>query len=376
MGFKIENIKLDREHIQSDEIQKLLKKDINFFRARFGAKKKEAFYTELAVLLGAGINLKNALLLIDEEKSGKQGSSIISSLVDSLVRGKSFSEALKDYNQFTEYEFTSVKIGEETGTLIKVASELGLFYQRRNEQRKNIMNAMSYPIIVMATALISVLFMLRYVVPMFAEIFKHNNVKLPFLTEIIISASIAIEKYFIWFLLAVVILYFIIHKLKELQEYRRISSMILLKIPFFGELIRKMYLAQFTQALALLSSAKIPILQSIQLTKMMIDFYPLKQALEGIETMILNGKSLSDSAAPFSLFDRKMVSLLKVAEETNKSEFVFERLANQYNNDVQYQSKILSTILEPIIILVLGALVAIILVAMYLPMFKLSTVIG
>lgn len=376
MGFKIENIKLDREHVQSDEIQKLLKKDINFFRARFGAKKKEAFYTELAVLLGAGINLKNALLLIDEEKSGKQGSSIISSLVDSLVRGKSFSEALKDHNQFTEYEYTSVKIGEETGTLIKVASELGLFYQRRNEQRKNIMNAMSYPIIVMATALISVLFMLRYVVPMFAEIFKHNNVKLPFLTEIIISASIAIEKYFVWFLLAVVILYFIIHKLKELQEYRRISSMILLKIPFFGELIRKMYLAQFTQALALLSSAKIPILQSIQLTKMMIDFYPLKQALEGIETMILNGKSLSDSAAPFSLFDRKMVSLLKVAEETNKSEFVFERLANQYNNDVQYQSKMLSTILEPIIILVLGALVAIILVAMYLPMFKLSTVIG
>lgn len=376
MGFKIENIKLDREHVQSDEIQKLLKKDINFFRARFGAKKKEAFYTELAVLLGAGINLKNALLLIDEEKSGKQGSSIISSLVDSLVRGKSFSEALKDHNQFTEYEYTSVKIGEETGTLIKVASELGLFYQRRNEQRKNIMNAMSYPIIVMVTALISVLFMLRYVVPMFAEIFKHNNVKLPFLTEIIISASIAIEKYFVWFLLAVVILYFIIHKLKELQEYRRISSMILLKIPFFGELIRKMYLAQFTQALALLSSAKIPILQSIQLTKMMIDFYPLKQALEGIETMILNGKSLSDSAAPFSLFDRKMVSLLKVAEETNKSEFVFERLANQYNNDVQYQSKMLSTILEPIIILVLGALVAIILVAMYLPMFKLSTVIG
>jgi type IV pilus assembly protein PilC len=376
MGFKIENIKLDREHVQSDEIQKLLKKDINFFRARFGAKKKEAFYTELAVLLGAGINLKNALLLIDEEKSGKQGSSIISSLVDSLVRGKSFSEALKDHNQFTEYEYTSVKIGEETGTLIKVASELGLFYQRRNEQRKNIMNAMSYPIIVMVTALISVLFMLRYVVPMFAEIFKHNNVKLPFLTEIIISASIAIEKYFVWFLLAVVILYFIIHKLKELQEYRRISSMILLKIPFFGELIRKMYLAQFTQALALLSSAKIPILQSIQLTKMMIDFYPLKQALEGIEAMILNGKSLSDSAAPFSLFDRKMVSLLKVAEETNKSEFVFERLANQYNNDVQYQSKMLSTILEPIIILVLGALVAIILVAMYLPMFKLSTVIG
>jgi type IV pilus assembly protein PilC len=376
MGFKIENIKLDREHVQSDEIQKLLKKDINFFRARFGAKKKEAFYTELAVLLGAGINLKNALLLIDEEKSGKQGSSIISSLVDSLVMGKSFSEALKDHNQFTEYEYTSVKIGEETGTLIKVASELGLFYQRRNEQRKNIMNAMSYPIIVMATALISVLFMLRYVVPMFAEIFKHNNVKLPFLTEIIISASIAIEKYFVWFLLAVVILYFIIHKLKELQEYRRISSMILLKIPFFGELIRKMYLAQFTQALALLSSAKIPILQSIQLTKMMIDFYPLKQALEGIETMILNGKSFSDSAAPFSLFDRKMVSLLKVAEETNKSEFVFERLANQYNNDVQYQSKMLSTILEPIIILVLGALVAIILVAMYLPMFKLSTVIG
>lgn len=376
MGFNLEHIELKKTAGNSEGIKRLLEKEITFFGSRFNAKKKEGFYTELFVLLEAGINLKNALLLIAEENSGKKHSQIFENIIRHLVEGSSFSEALKESGVFSEYEYRSIKIGEETGTLIKVSKELSLFYQRRNEQRKNITNALSYPIIVLATALVSVLFMLRFVVPMFADIFKQNNVELPFITKIVILGSSVIEKYSIWIIIVLVGFFALRQTIRSKVYYQRFKSNFLLRIPVFGELIRKMYLAQFTQALALLSNAKIPILQSIQMTKKMIDFYPLQNALDDVERSILSGESLSQSMSVYKIFDGKMVSLLKVAEETNKNEYIFERLANQYNNEVQYKSKMISTILEPIIILVLGAVVAIILIAMYLPMFKLSTVLG
>ena len=137
-----------------------------------------------------------------------------------------------------------------------------------------------------------------------------------------------------------------------------------------------MCLAQFTQATALLTSAKVPMLHSIELTKKMIPFYPLQIALAAVEKELIKGRSLSESLKAFPVFDRRMVALVRVAEETNQNQFIFERLTTQYNDDIQQQSKLLTTILEPLIIIVLGAIVAVILVAMYLPMFKLSTVIG
>jgi type IV pilus assembly protein PilC len=108
----------------------------------------------------------------------------------------------------------------------------------------------------------------------------------------------------------------------------------------------------------------------------MIDYYPLQIALEHVEHDLLLGKSLYESIEKHPIFDKKMSSLIKVAEETNQTSTIFKRLTNQYNQEIAYRSKMLSTTIEPIIVLVLGAIVAVILIAMYLPMFTLSTVIG
>ena len=143
-----------------------------------------------------------------------------------------------------------------------------------------------------------------------------------------------------------------------------------------GEFIRKVKIAQFTQAITLLTGAKVPLLNGIQLTKKMIGYYPLERALEKVENDILQGKSLYESMGTCKIFDRKMVSLIKVADETNQNETIFKRLTAQYTQEIEYQSKMISATIEPFIILILGAIVGLILVAMYLPMFKLSTVIS
>lgn len=376
MAFQLKNIdKNKKKKTSSFDIDLLLKKEINVFGSSFSNKKKEAFYIELAVLLQAGLELKDALELIGNEQKKATDKELFTAIVEDLISGKNLSEAIKNRKIFSEYEYYSLQIGEKTGTLQKVTEELGEFYKRKNEQRRTIVSALSYPIVVMSTACLAVLFMLRYVVPMFADIFKQNRVDLPWVTQKIIAISDGIkDNYWIFFLLIIALGIFIT-VFKDKTWYRKWFSNLLLKIPFLGDFTRKVRIAQFTQAITLLVGAKVPLLNGIQLTKKMIHFYPLQVALEKVEEDILQGKSLYQSIQKQPIFDKKMASLIKVAEETNQNETIFKRLTYQYNQEIEYKSKMISATIEPILILVLGAIVAVILIAMYLPMFKLSTVI-
>jgi type IV pilus assembly protein PilC len=375
MAFQLENIE-NKKKKSSTDINSILKKEITLFGAAFGNKKKEAFYVELNVLLQAGLTLKDALSLMIAEQSKEVDKKLLETISEDLILGKNFSDAIKQHKHFSEYEFYSLQIGERTGTLDQVFKELGVFYQRKNQQRRTIVGALSYPVIVLLTAFAAIGFMLKFVVPMFENIFKQNQTELPWLTKVIISASDAMEKYF-WIgtlLLIGVIILFRISRKKI--WYKKMSSAFWLKVPFVGEFIRKVRIAQFTQAINLLTSAKVPLLNGIQLTKKMIDYYPLQIALEKVEHDILQGKSFHESVEKIPVFDKKMSSLIKVAEETNQNEAIFKRLTDQYNQEIEYKSKMISSTIEPIIVLILGAIVAVVLIAMYLPMFKLSTVIG
>lgn len=374
MAFQLKNIPQKTTNKSSFDIDSLLKTEISFGNS-FTNKNKEAFYIELSVLLEAGLTLKDALSLLSEEQKKDKNKKLINTIIEDIVSGKNLSEAIKKQQVFSEYEYHSLKIGEQTGTLLKVTKELGAFYKRKNEQRRTIISALSYPIVVLLTAFLAIVFMLQFVVPMFADIFKQNSVELPWITKQIMAASESFKLY--WWTPMVAILGFILFR-KTFQKkhwYLKITASIVLKIPLVGDFVRKVKIAQFTQAITLLTGAKVPLLNGIQLTKKMIAYYPLATALEEIEYDILQGKTLHQSMSSHAIFDKKMVSLIKVADETNQNETIFKRLTEQYNQEIEYKSKMISATIEPLMILILGVIVATILIAMYLPMFKLSTVI-
>lgn len=377
MAFNLGNIATQQSVLkEKTETSSFLKREIVLFNKAFSNKIKEDFYTELSVLLKAGVSLKDGLELIQKSQRKKQDGDVLNRVSQDIVLGKALSEALKSHRQFTDYEYYSLKIGEETGTLSQVTEQLGQFFARKNEQRRNLISALTYPIIILSTSVLVVAFMLRFVVPMFQDIFKQQGVELPAITVFIIGVSGFVQKYGLLILLMMIALiasrsYF--NKKKRLKQFK---DTFILKIPFIGNFMKAIYLSQFTQAVSLLTASKVPVVNSIQLVKQMIDFYPLQHALEVVEQHILKGQSLSQSLAQHTLFGDKMIALVKVAEETNQTEFIFDRLNMQYNTQVQQQSKMLSTIMEPFIILIVGVLVGVILIAMYLPMFKLSSVIG
>ena len=378
MGFKLENTILEKNKPSNKKegISAILEKEITLFGPVFSNKKKEDFYTELSVLLKAGITLKDALVLIQENQKKEKQQVFYRGMVNALVSGQSFSEVIRSKNEFSEYEYYSLKIGEETGTTGKITEELGKFFARKNDQRRNLVNALTYPIIILVTAVLVVIFMLRLVVPMFQDIFKQNNVELPGITKFIIAASDFVKNFGIWALLVLAGL-LLFRKFYANQEwYKRRKHSMLLRIPYVGNFIKAVYMAQFTQAVTLLTASKVPVLNSIDLVGRMIDFFPLKEALSDVSAKIMEGNSLSESLKFNKIFDHRLVSLIKVAEETNQTEFIFERLNQQYNIEVQQKSKLLSTLMEPLIIVIVGTLVGVILVAMYLPMFKLGSILG
>ncbi|SFZ93408.1 type IV pilus assembly protein PilC [Flaviramulus basaltis] len=377
MAFDLDNIAAQNPVLKEEtKSTSFLQKEITLFNKAFTNKIKEDFYTELSVLLKAGITLKDALELIENSQNKKQNKDILNLISKNILLGQILSEALKTQKQFTDYEYYSIKIGEETGTLFQVTEQLGSFFARKNEQRRNLISALTYPIIILSTAVLVVWFMLRFVVPMFQDIFRQQNVELPAITKFIIGLSEFLGNY--GWLILIVLIALIVSKsfLNKKKRFKQFKDTFILRLPFIGSFVKAIYLSQFTQAVSLLTASKVPVINSIQLVKQMIDFYPLQAALESVEQHILKGASLSKSLGQHKLFDDKMIALVKVAEETNQTEFIFDRLNMQYNTQVQQQSKMLSTIMEPIIILIVGILVGVILIAMYLPMFKLSSAIG
>lgn len=377
MGFQLEDISIEKKgKAEHSDKTSFLQKEISLFGHSFSNKIKEDFYTELGVLLKAGITLKDALELIQDALKKKAHQEKLSIISNSIVSGLSLSQAIKVQKEFTDYEYYSLKIGEETGTLTQVTEQLGAFYARKNEQRRNLISALTYPVIILSTALLVVVFMLQYVVPMFQDIFEQQKVELPAITKFIIYVSELMKRYAWLLILLVLVLVFSRAFFNKKLWFKKFKDRFILKLPFIGDFVKTVYLSQFTQAVSLLTASKVPVVNSIQLVKQMIDFYPLQSALEAVEQNILKGQSLSESMKPYKLFDAKMIALVKVAEETNQNEFIFERLNIQYNTQVQQRSKLLSTIMEPIIIMIVGVLVGVILIAMYLPMFKLSSVLG
>jgi len=357
-------------------LSELLNKDIRLFGSAFGDKKKERFYAELNLLLAAGIDIKTALELIEQEQPKKREQALMKQVRTAVIAGSSLSDALQQTGHFSDYEFYSLRIGEETGRMAEVLHDLADYFNKKIRQRRKVVSALSYPFIVLSAALLVVFFMMKFVVPMFADVFKRFKQDLPPLTKGIINFSNSFSDYSGYVFLALLAVVLLCYSQRRQTWYRKFSSALVLRLPYFGKLVQKIYLERFCHAMHLLTVAKTPLVSALELVEKMVDYYPIEKALGEVRNDILHGRSLNESLAKFPIFNRRMVSLLRVAEEVNQLEMIFGKLSKQYTEEIEHETSIIGSVVEPIMIVVLGLLVAVILVAMYLPMFQLSTAFG
>lgn len=353
-------------------IMDLLNRDI-VFSARMSDKKKEAFYLELSILLAAGVDIKTAFELITEGHAKEKDRNFFERMKERIVGGTTLSEAMQQTGFFSAYEYHSIQIGEETGKLHTVLKELARFYREKIRQRRQLISALTYPAVVILTSVGAIFFMLNFIVPMFEDIFKRFGGDLPWITAMILNISAVFATYFYLFILIVIAGTVFILSQRKKEWFRKHSIRLVLNIPLIGEVIRKIYLSRFCHAMTLLIGSRIPMLRAISLTRQMINFYPVETALAQVETDVLKGMPLHQSLSNFLFFPKRMISLIKVGEEVNQLDLFFNKIADQYHEEVEYQAGVLSTLIEPFIIIFLGLIVGIILVAMYLPLFQLSS---
>ena len=357
---------------KNEDIFAFLNKDIELFGSGLSDKKKEAFYLEMSILLSAGVDIKSALEIIWEEQTNQKDKTLFSTLKNNIVAGTTLSDAIKLSEKFSDYEFFSLQIGEESGKLSLVLQQLAAYYQSKIKQRRQLVSALSYPLLVLSTSFGAIFFMMNFIVPMFADIFKRFGGNLPGITQAIVSISAIINNYILYVFVLLIALIFFLLSQKEKIWFKKYSAKAMIKIPLIGTLIKKIYLARFCYSMNLLISSKIPILRAIDLIKKMIGFYPIEVALTQIEAEILQGNSLHQSMSAHEVFPKRMVSLVKVGEEVNQLEEFFEKIAKQYTDEIEHQTGLIGSLIEPIMIIFLGLVVGIILIAMYLPLFQLS----
>jgi type IV pilus assembly protein PilC len=374
-SIDISNYKQKKKAVpQTDAVNvfAFMSKDISFGDGQLTDKKKEAFYNELSTLINSGIDIKTALDLTTSSFTNEKDVILFTEIQKEVIAGKSLSETLQHYQKFSNYEFYSIRIGEETGRLGEVLNELAKYFKSKITLRRKIIGAITYPLLVLSTSFAAIFFMIKFVVPMFADVFKRFGGKLPYITSLIVSFSDWFDRYIYLLLLLIIslIVFYLLNRKKV--WFKKFAALALLRIPIVGEILKKIYLARFANTMRLLTGTNTPLLQALGMVKQMITFYPIEQSLIQAEKDILLGSSLSATLAKDAFYPKKFIQMIKIAEEVNKLEYFFEQLSTQYTEEVEYKTNAISGLLEPLIIIFLGLAVGVILIAMYLPMFQMS----
>lgn len=373
MSINISTYKTNKKPVQKEN-KSFFSKELSFGN-KFSDKEKMEFYKELSVLLRSGVDFRKALEILKQQQKKTKHKELIATITQQVVQGKSLFEALRDTDKFSAYEYFSIKIGEETRQLGEVLIELHQYFDRKVKMRRQLLSVFTYPAFVLILTFGVLYFMMKYVVPMFASVFKQFGKELPGLTKKIIYISENFSSFSWVFILLILSLIGVHFSFRNHLFYRKTVSNFLLKMPFFGKLIRKIYITRFCQSLSLLLSAKTPLVNSLDLIQKMISFYPIEYSLDSVKKEVTRGVLFSTALAKHRIYDFKLISLITVAEQINELDTMFERLAKQYDEELQHQTKMIGVIMEPLIIVIIGIVVGTVLIAMYSPMFDLSKII-
>ncbi len=351
-------------------------RDLDLFGGNFNDKKKEKFFSEFQLLLNSGVDLRTAFEIFISQVSSRKELEVYREIETQTIKGGvKLWQALQQSGKFTEYEFNSVRLGEESGKLKEVFDELSAYFNRKIKQRRQFVNAIATPALVFVASLGVLVFMLNNVVPVFADMYKKLGGQLPPLTQVIIRMSDFLKSYGFLSLLAFgAIIYFFYYNRKQLW-FRKATSSFLLRIPIIRNLVLKIYLARFCSSMSMLLMAYTPLEKALLLVKDMVGFYPLESSLEEVRKSVIAGKGFFNGLAQHRIYPKQLLALVQIGEKVNQLGTVFDKLGKQYNDEVDKQSDTMGKLLEPLLILLIGGMVGFIIIAMYLPMFKMNTLI-
>lgn len=345
-------------------------------QVRITDKKKYLLFSQLYSLLSSGLSFSRSFELLIQGEKKKKEARVLKDVYRRIIEGHEFFKSMQLCGSFTDLDSGVIRIGEETGKISQSLLFLSDYYHKKNEQRRMLVGALSYPLVIVVTAILVLFFMITVVVPMFEQVYSRMGGSLPEITRFTIRLSSYFPAIFTSISLFVLLLLGAKLIYGKTNAYQRITSKILLHIPLIGNLVRSHYQAQFCKLLHLLVGSGIPLLRSLDMLGSIIRFYPFRHSFIQIVEELKQGATFSDTMEIFrNIYGDKLVTLLRVGEETNCLDRILFSQANDITSELEHELKQLGNVLEPALILCIGGVVAFVLIAMYMPMFQLGQTI-
>lgn len=338
------------------------------------------FTRQLSTMIDAGLPLVRSLDILALQQPRKKFKDIIVKVKESVESGSEFADALaKHQNVFNNLYVSLVRAGESGGVLDVVLQRLADYLEKIESIKRKIKGALVYPAIVIGVAVAVLAIVIIFVVPVFAEMFKDMGTTLPYLTQVIVDISSFVRGNIVIILIALTIIWILLIALyKRYFKFRRLMDAFLLKIWLIGTLIQKTAIARFCRTLSTLTAGGIPILNGLEITAKASGNIIIEEAILETRHSVSQGQTIAEPLAKRpKIFPPMVVQMISVGEQTGGLDEMLNKIADFYEDEVDVAVAALMSALEPLMIVFLGGTVGVIVVSMYLPMFKLiSTMAG
>jgi type IV pilus assembly protein PilC len=331
---------------------------------------------QFATMVSSGLSLLRSLSILAEQTENKKLRETLREVRNDVEAGNALSSALaKHETVFPPLFVHMTRAGEIGGFLDTVMLQIASNYEAEVKLRGKVKAAMTYPVVVFIMAMLAVTGMLLFIVPVFAGLFKTLGGTLPAPTRILVAMSTILKYGAPFIFVGLIVGFFVWNKIKRKESVRNVVDPIKLKIPVFGMLFQKIAIARFTRNLGTMMQSGVPILQSLNIVAETTGNMVLTHAVNDIQDSVRNGESLTSPLAEHAVFPPMVVQMMAVGEETGALDTMLHKISQFYDEDVEATTEQLTALIEPIMIAILGGIIGSMIIALYMPIFKIFDLI-
>lgn len=336
-------------------------------------KELQVFTRQLSTLLGSGIPILQSLEVLSQSQRSPGMSVALKSMVNDINQGRRFGEAMAEHPLvFDRFYVNMVKAGEESGNIDQILNRLAVYIEKAAKVKGQIKGAMVYPIAIMAVAFLVVSGLMIFVIPKFEAVFASSGQDLPGLTKVVVQMSKIFMGYW-WAIIGGIggSIFFLVNYYRT-DDGKKTIDTILIDIPYVGDLIQKSAVARFTRTLSTLLGSGVSIMEALEIASRVTGNIVIETALIRAREAISEGKSLTVPLAKEKYIPQMVTQMIGVGEQTGAIDQMLNKVADFYEDEVDVAVSALTSVMEPLMMVVLGGIIAFIVVAMYLPIFNMA----
>jgi type IV pilus assembly protein PilC len=371
---------LARRKITSAKIKKKPKdlfENVSFMQPKVKGSDIIIFCRQFSTMIDAGLPIIQCLDILYAQNDNKTFKKMLKDVKASVESGQTLAESLRKYpKQFDDLFVNMISAGEAGGILDMILRRLSAYLEKAAKLKAKIKGGMTYPLVTIVIAIVVVAIIMVFVIPVFEEMFSGMGSALPAATQVVVNLSRAVKSNIFYIIGATIIFIYAMRRFYRTEKGRILMDDLLLKIPLFGDLVRKAAVAKFTRTTGTMLSSGVAILDALEIVAKTAGNKTIEKAVLDTRTAIAEGRTMSDPLAESGVFPSMVCQMIAVGESTGALDAMLTKIAEFYEEEVDQAVENLTALIEPFMIVFLGVVIGGLVVAMYLPIFKMASAIG